>query len=111
MLVYIKTSSKKRKNKKSTLKERELQTSWQLMLDKYKSPPSSVYNKANQPATLTREIKKAPSLETMLGNCNKPAVIMYTGDAIIGLSTMHKSNTVPVFSKEEAESHAKMRRG
>lgn len=35
----------------------------------------------------------------------------YTGTKILGVATMHKSNLVPVFSDEEAEAVAKMRRG
>jgi viroplasmin and RNaseH domain-containing protein len=34
----------------------------------------------------------------------------YTGTAIVGISTLHKSNAVPVFSQKEAEEIAKMRR-
>lgn len=34
----------------------------------------------------------------------------YTGDKIIGIATMHKSNLVPIFSNEEAKDVAKMRR-
>ena len=37
-------------------------------------------------------------------------VQQYTGDQIVGIGTMHKSNAVPVFSNEEAEDLAKMRR-
>jgi hypothetical protein len=36
---------------------------------------------------------------------------VYTGDKLLGIATMHKSNMVPVFSKESAEDIAKMRRG
>ena len=35
----------------------------------------------------------------------------YTGDKILGIGTLHKSNAVPVFSNEEATDMAKMRRG
>lgn len=35
----------------------------------------------------------------------------YTGDAMIGIATLHKSNAVPVFSQEEAVDISKMRRG
>lgn len=35
----------------------------------------------------------------------------YTGDRLLGIATMHKSNMVPVFSQESAEEIAKMRRG
>lgn len=34
----------------------------------------------------------------------------YSGSAIVGIATMHKSNLVPVFSKEAATDTAKMRR-
>ena len=34
----------------------------------------------------------------------------YTGDKLLGIATMHKSNSVPVFRKEDAEDIARMRR-
>ena len=42
--------------------------------------------------------------------CVKPADKVYTGDKMLGIGTLHKSNAVPVFKKEEAEDMAKMRR-
>lgn len=35
----------------------------------------------------------------------------YTGDKLIGIGTMHKSNAVPVFCNDEAIAMARMRRG
>jgi hypothetical protein len=35
----------------------------------------------------------------------------YTGDKLIGIATMHKSNSVPVFSQEDAIEISRMRRG
>ncbi len=35
----------------------------------------------------------------------------YTGTRLVGIATMHKSNSVPVFSQEDAIDIAKMRRG
>jgi hypothetical protein len=35
----------------------------------------------------------------------------YTGDKLIGIATMHKSNSVPVFSHEDAIEISRMRRG
>ena len=35
----------------------------------------------------------------------------YTGTKMLGIGTMHKSNSVPIFSNEEAEDISKMRRG
>jgi hypothetical protein len=34
----------------------------------------------------------------------------YTGDKLLGIATMHKSNLVPVFSQQSAEEISKMRR-
>lgn len=34
----------------------------------------------------------------------------YTGDKLMGIATMHKSNMVPVFKQEDAEEIARMRR-
>lgn len=34
----------------------------------------------------------------------------YTGTKMIGIGTLHKSNAVPIFSDEEAQDIAKMRR-
>jgi len=37
---------------------------------------------------------------------------VYTGERkLLGVAVMHKSNLVPVFSQEDAEDIAKMRRG
>jgi len=36
---------------------------------------------------------------------------VYTGDKILGIATLHKSNAVPVFSQQEAVDISKMRRG
>jgi hypothetical protein len=38
------------------------------------------------------------------------AIPQYTGTAIVGISTLHKSNAVPVFSKQDAIDISKMRR-
>lgn len=34
----------------------------------------------------------------------------YTGDKLVGIGQMHKSNAVPIFKKEDAEDIARMRR-
>ena len=44
------------------------------------------------------------------GTCPKGNANQYTGDYIIGIGTMHKSNMVPVTRKEDAKAMAKMRR-
>ena len=48
-------------------------------------------------------------VDTGITFAKKPNV--YTGDRLIGIATMHKSNSVPVFSQEDAVEIANMRRG
>lgn len=45
------------------------------------------------------------------GTGAKKDVPQYTGTKMVGVGVMHKSNLVPVFSDEEAQAQAKMRRG
>jgi len=45
------------------------------------------------------------------GGSTAPITKVYTGDKILGIATMHKSNAVPVFSDEQAVDISKMRRG
>ena len=45
-----------------------------------------------------------------IGNGVKKNINTYTGDQIIGISAMHKSNLVPVTNKKSAIDLAKMRR-
>lgn len=52
-----------------------------------------------------------PSLTTAGGSTAKPVPMRYTGTKVLGIATMHKSSAVPVFSSEEAQDVAKMRRG
>jgi hypothetical protein len=57
-----------------------------------------------------RETPKIDSLPFTAGPCVRAPDKVYTGDKIKGIGTMHKSNAVPVFSDEEAQDIAKMRR-
>jgi hypothetical protein len=41
-------------------------------------------------------------------NCSKPGKKVYTGDVVLGIATMHKSNAVPVISQQEAQDIARM---
>lgn len=53
---------------------------------------------------------KIPSVNTGWHACTKGADKVYSGDKIVGISTLHKSNAVPVFSQEAAIEIARMRR-
>jgi hypothetical protein len=59
-----------------------------------------------------RETKAIPSLDTgstgaVTTNCGKN---VYTGDKILGIASMHKSNLVPIFNDTAAKDVASMRR-
>lgn len=60
-----------------------------------------------------RETPKIPSLDT----CVTGAVTwgterkVYTGDKMLGIAAMHKSNLVPIFQEEAAKEVSTMRRG
>lgn len=58
-----------------------------------------------------REPQSIPSREDTPGAvAARPADKVYTGTKIKGIGTMHKSNAVPIFSDDEAEAIAHMRR-
>lgn len=52
-----------------------------------------------------------PSSNIQIGNTYRKERPKYTGDKLIGIAVMHKSNLVPVFSTQEAIEISKMRRG
>ena len=52
-----------------------------------------------------------PSRATAGGTTAPVAHKQYTGTKMLGIGTMHKSNSVPVFSDQEAHDIATMRRG
>jgi hypothetical protein len=74
---------------------------------KPKQQLSDVYS-LGKPAC--RETPKIPSLPFSGAPCYKKPNPVYTGTAIKGIGTMHKSNAVPVFSDDEAKDIASMRR-
>ena len=62
-----------------------------------------------QATTLRRESPKVESGDGIgVGGTRKE--MSYTGDKLLGIATMHKSNMVPVFKASDAEDIAKMRR-
>ncbi len=54
---------------------------------------------------------RIPSLgSNNAGPCVKQEIKVYTGENMLGISQLHKSNSIPVFSKEEIIDIGKMRR-
>jgi len=61
-----------------------------------------------RPGSDTRNI---PSLDSGVGVAPRRERNTYTGDAMIGIGQLHKSNAIPVFKQEDAVDLSKMRRG
>ncbi len=117
------TNTRKRKKQKFKSAEEkrkhfQLEQSWNELKRKHYVEPSkkSVSTNTLPGYKLTsppgRESINYPSVDTGLGNATKPIEgKRYTGDKIIGIGTLHKSNAVPIFSDQEAKDISKMRRG
>lgn len=106
-LIYThqksKLSKKQRAAREALLKEqREIKRS---LTSKTYEPLSL---KFSTPAG--RETAQIRSVGDGIGNATIGAPKMYTGDKMIGIGQLHKSNAVPVFRQEDAEDLARMRR-
>jgi hypothetical protein len=116
---WLSTTGKKKGKKKfasaeHARKAREQAEAWQDLLKRHAVTPSKKKPKAvSLPTELPayrRETPKIASLPFTAGPCLKTPDKVYTGTMIKGIGTMHKSNAVPIFSNEEAQDIAKMRR-
>jgi hypothetical protein len=72
--------------------------------------PMTVVKSPVVTGVFVRETQKIKSLDTGLLAATKPAPKVYTGSAMKGIATMHKSNAVPVFTDEQAKDISSMRR-
>jgi hypothetical protein len=120
----------KHRNADAANKARRNAEAWQQLLEKYDVKTSKVvvgksksvrttaskgvvnggsdWRSRVDPRRLTDHI---PSIDTGVGLAARPADKVYTGDAMLGVSVLHKSNGIPVFRQEDAVDISKMRRG
>jgi len=125
---WLSTTGKRRGKKKFrnadiANKARQNAESWQAFLDKWgvkdeakttKVPRATEFNPVVRNAPVVdpkRSTHHIPSLDTGAGLAAKREVTQYTGTAMLGIGQLHKSNAIPVFSKEDAIDISKMRRG
>jgi hypothetical protein len=116
MIIYTNTRSRK---KKSSTKQKmaEYQT-WlkgvQSTTTNFASSASKSRRKTTKALVATvpigRDPYKLPSLSSDRYDTFKKQVNQYTGDKLVGIGTMHKSNAVPIFSEQDAKDQANMRR-
>lgn len=76
---------------------RHFVTASKTLQQKYRAEDSSKY-----PSLYTNEDKTSATA--------KKSSPVYTGELLMGIATMHKSNMVPIFSEKEAVEVATMRR-
>jgi hypothetical protein len=111
-LIYTHQKSKKKSKTKKEIAE------YQAWLDSVKSQTTNFSRGrkvtpmvVKSPKPFVRETPHYPSLATAGDTCTKPIHgKVYTGDKMIGIGTLHKSNAVPIFNTEDALEQAKMRR-
>ena len=120
-----KKGKKKFRNADVANRARQNAESWQAFLDKWGVKPDvKTSGKTIRKSTWMgptvnsrvvvdprRSTNHIPSLDTGRGIAVKKEVTQYTGTAMLGIGQLHKSNAIPVFSKEDAIDISKMRRG
>ncbi len=121
---WLSTTGKKKgkhkfRNADEARKARELEDSWKRLLKRHGIEQEDRKRKrALSAPTLSPSVKKPyvretphyDSLPFTAGPCTKAPDKVYTGDKILGIGTMHKSNAVPIFSGDDAKEISKMRR-
>ena len=109
----------KQKAEREAREWEELQRSWDKLAPRFstrKLPAQKMPTGAFRPLQSGpkyppgREPQHIPSRDSGMGVAAAPAAKVYTGTKIKGIGTMHKSNAVPIFSDEEAQDIAHMRR-
>ena len=112
-LMMIFMNPGKSKKRKPTAKQRELAAEWDALVKKYepKKPLVASVKPHTTPKPYVRETPKIPSLISTGGSTALKKSPVYTGNKLMGIGTMHKSNSVPIFSNDEAKDIATMRRG
>ena len=102
-----------RKSRELDASWKELQAKWGVEAEEKKrkramAQPTLTYKLSTPPGRTTSH--NIPSRNTGEGIASSKPVQQYTGTKMKGIGTMHKSNSVPIFSDEEAVAIATMRR-
>lgn len=86
----------------------ELLRKYEVRETKSKTQPRNHPTRVARPGSDTRHL---PSLDTGAGIAAVKPQIQYTGEAMIGIGQLHKSNAIPIFQAADAVDISKMRRG
>ena len=112
---YTTNNTKKRKARKKSQKQLRLEREHQAFIAKIKGSSVSGSTTASKPVRVgsipTSPANSTTSSISYHSSMAKKEEKVYTGNEIIGIAQMHKSNAVPIRNKKSAEDVAKMRRG
>ena len=112
---YTTNNTKKRKARKKSQKQLRLEREHQAFIAKMKGSSVSGSTTASKPVRVgsipTSPANSTTSSISYHSSMAKKEEKVYTGNEIIGIAQMHKSNAVPIRNKKSAEDVAKMRRG
>lgn len=107
------------RNAEEARKARELDESWKQLQKKWDVETEDKKRRralAAEPLSYNLAIPEGRSTKHLksLGQATGVAVLkpvqMYTGEEMLGIGQLHKSNAVPIFRQQDAEDLAKMRR-
>jgi len=104
MIIYVRSKSKLSK------KQRQRLTESKRKQKQIKESIKSEFKELKEVKPSSYRPNLTPSLQSNKGTANKSDKKEYTGNLIIGICQTHKSNLIPVISKDQIESITKMRR-
>jgi len=111
-----------KKPKKLNVKQRQLQADFEALLKKHAKPlergakakavasNAVPVSKRGTPLLESTRVNKERSLDTGYTSTAPKQQQHYTGDKVLGVALLHKSNYAPVFDQRTAEEIARMRR-
>lgn len=102
---------KKRARQEQQRKEKELAQYKKLLGSFDSKKPKRVFEEYKPVESYVRETTHYPSLSAQVpAGGTKRESMKYTGDYIVGIATMHKSNLVPVSREDDPVAYSTMRR-
>lgn len=111
--VKFRNSAEAQKARQLDADWKELQKKWDVEADDKKRKRALAAEPLNYKlsAPVGRSTSNHIPSKVTAGGSTSSVHKVYTGNKILGIGTMHKSNAVPIFSDEQAVEISRMRRG
>jgi hypothetical protein len=110
------------KKRKLTKAQLQLQAEWEKKMAAHAKPlergakakgavvKTAAPSKKSMPLLEAGRTNKQASVDTGYNSTAPKQTVQYTGDKVLGVALMHKSNYAPVFDDQSAKEIARMRR-